>query len=194
MNSALPYWIQVLQALLTPAIAGAVAVIALFQWRTAQQKVVLDLFNRRMETYTALRKIVTKIRGSSSAATTEISFEFLRAMDRAEFLFGDEIVEHLKRIDAAINEIRIVLAERNGLQGPELTAFVAAIKRGERWAILKHIEQRMWMQHRGGWRARPYEAAVGGAQSAASGASDLPPVQLIVRFVKPDPSKRPLLP
>jgi hypothetical protein len=124
MNPALPYWIQVLQALLTPAIAGAVAVIALFQWRTAQHKVVLDLFDRRMETYTSLRNIVTKVIGSSSAATTEISFEFHRAMHRAEFLFGDEIGEHLKRIDAAINEIRIVLAERNGLQVPELTASI----------------------------------------------------------------------
>jgi hypothetical protein len=71
-----------------------------------------------------------------------------------------------------------------------LTQFMAAIKRGERWAICKYIGQRMWTQERGGWRARPYEVAVGGAQPAASGGSDLPPVQLIVQFVKPDPSKR----
>jgi uncharacterized ubiquitin-like protein YukD len=88
--------------------------------------VVLDLFDRRMETYTALRKVVAKVMASSSAATTETSFEFLRAMDRAEFLFGDEIGQHLKKIDVAINEIRIVLAERNGLQGPELKTNVAS--------------------------------------------------------------------
>jgi hypothetical protein len=34
----------------------------------------------------------------------------------------------------------------------------------------------------------------GGAKSAASGGSDLTPVQLIVQFVKPDPSMRPILP
>jgi hypothetical protein len=74
-----------------------------------------------------------------------------------------------------------------------LTQFVAAIKRGERWAILKHIEQRMWTQDRGAWRARPYEVAVGGAPPAASGGGDLPPVQLIVQFGKLDPSKRRML-
>jgi hypothetical protein len=72
-----------------------------------------------------------------------------------------------------------------------LTQLLAAIKRGERWAILKHIEQRMWMRDRGGWRARPYEVAVGGVKSAASSRTDLPPLQLIVQFVKPDPSMRP---
>ena len=74
-----------------------------------------------------------------------------------------------------------------------LTQFMAAIKRGERWAICKYMDQQMWRPESGGWRARPYEGAVGGAQSAASG-SDLPPVQLIVQFVKPDPSMRPMLP
>jgi hypothetical protein len=52
----------------------------------------------------------------------------------------------------------------------------------------------MWRPESGGWRARPYEVAVGGAKSADSSGSDLPPVQLIVQFVKPDPSMRPTLP
>ena len=46
----------------------------------------------------------------------------------------------------------------------------------------------------GGWRARPYEVAVGGAQSAVSGGTDIRPLQLIVQFVKRDPSIRPILP
>ena len=75
----------------------------------------------------------------------------------------------------------------------ELTQFMAAIMRGERWAICKYMDQQMWRPEDGGWRARPYEVAVDGAQSAASGRSDLPPLQLIVQFVKPDPSMRPIL-
>jgi hypothetical protein len=75
-----------------------------------------------------------------------------------------------------------------------LTQFMAAIKRGERWAICKYMAQQMWRPEDGGWRARPYEVAIGGTQSAASGGGDLPPLQLIVRFVKPDPSMRPILP
>src|SRR6266446_8881707 len=73
-----------------------------------------------------------------------------------------------------------------------LTEFMQAIgqlKRANNGAIERYIDQRMWRPESGGWRARSYEA--GGAQSAASGGSDLPPVQLIVQFVKPNPSKRP---
>jgi len=72
-----------------------------------------------------------------------------------------------------------------------LTQFMAAIKRGERWAICKYMDQRMWRPEDGGWRARPYEVAVGGAQSAASGGSQIAPLQLIVQFVAPNPSMRP---
>ncbi len=75
-----------------------------------------------------------------------------------------------------------------------LTQFMAAIKRGERWAICKYMDQQMWRPESGGWRARPYEVATGDAHPAASGGSDLPPLQLIVQFVKADPSMRPILP
>jgi len=61
-----------------------------------------------------------------------------------------------------------------------LTQFMAAIQQGERWAICKYMDQQMWRPEDGGWRARPYEVAVGGAQPAASGGNDLPPLQLIV--------------
>jgi hypothetical protein len=75
-----------------------------------------------------------------------------------------------------------------------LTQFMAAIDRGERWAICKYMDQQMWRPEDGGWRARPYEVAVGGAQSAVSGGTDIRPLQLIVQFVKRDPSIRPILP
>ena len=73
-----------------------------------------------------------------------------------------------------------------------LTQFMAAIMRGERWAICKYMDQQMWRPEDGGWRARPYEVA-GGARSSVSDSGELPPLQLIVQFVKPDPSMRPML-
>jgi hypothetical protein len=115
MNSPLPFWIQLLQALAVPAIALLAVVIGYFQWRTAQQKVVLDLFDRRIATYTALRDIVAKVMASSSAATPDNSFKFLEALDRAEFLFGPEVTEHLKKIGEAVHEIHDALAERKDL-------------------------------------------------------------------------------
>jgi hypothetical protein len=86
------YWIQVLQALLTPAIAFLAVVTAVFQLRTAQQRVVLDLFDRRLAKYTAVRDVVAKV-VASGAATQETSFQFLQALDGVEFLFGDAIVD-----------------------------------------------------------------------------------------------------
>ena len=75
-----------------------------------------------------------------------------------------------------------------------LTQFMAAIMRGERWAICKYMDQQMWRPEDGGWRARPYEVAVRGAQPAASSNGDLRPLQLVVQFVKPDLSMRSSLP
>ncbi len=74
-----------------------------------------------------------------------------------------------------------------------LTQFMAAINRGERWAICKYMDQQMWRPEDGGWRAHPYEVAGGSLPPASSGFPP-PPVQLIVQFVKPEPSMRPILP
>src|SRR5260221_8554519 len=59
-----------------------------------------------------------------------------------------------------------------------LTQFMAAIMRGERWAICKYMDQQMWRPESGGWRARPYEVAIRGAQSADSSGDNLHPLQL----------------
>lgn len=126
MNCSSPYWMEMLKALAVPAIGLLAAVIGYFQWKTAQQKVLLDLFDRRMATYTALREVVAMVMASSSAATPANSFKFLEALDRAEFLFGPEVIKHLTKIREAIHDIHNTVTERKDLQpGPELTTNVA---------------------------------------------------------------------
>jgi len=75
-----------------------------------------------------------------------------------------------------------------------LSPFMAAIDHGQRGTICKSVDQQMWRPEWGGWRARPYEVGVGGAQSAGANGGDPPPPQFIVQFVKPDPSIRPIRP
>ena len=75
-----------------------------------------------------------------------------------------------------------------------VTNFMQAIEEGKQWAIERYMDQRMWRPEDGGWRARPYEVSLAGAQSPASGGGALRSLQLIVQFVKPDPSMRPILP
>lgn len=91
--SAVPAWIQVLQALLTPAIAIAVGVIGFLQWRTAHQKVVLELFDKRLA-------ILTTARSAAMTVLKTKNFEEARphAVDaaiRSRFLFGKDVVAML---------------------------------------------------------------------------------------------------
>jgi hypothetical protein len=116
MPNSVPYWIQVRQALLTPAIALLAVVIGFFQWRTAQQKVALDLFDRRLAKYNAVREVVAKVI-SAGAATQKESFHFLQALDGIEFLFGAEIIAALNKINQAIGLLTVLGPERKGAQG-----------------------------------------------------------------------------
>ena len=94
--NAVPEWIQVLQALLTPAIAVAVGVIGFLQWRTAHQKVVLDLFDRRLEVFDETVSFAGEVnlRAFKLDQQTVIAFHTVRR--RARFLFGDDVNTLLK--------------------------------------------------------------------------------------------------
>jgi hypothetical protein len=89
-----PTWIQYLQALSTPAIALLAVTIGVLQWRTAHQRAVLDLFDRRMENYDALNAAIFEILREGKATTTNL-VAFDRAVSRARFLFGKDVAEYL---------------------------------------------------------------------------------------------------
>jgi len=117
----MPHYVQLLQALATPAIALLALVIGVFQWRTAQQKVVLDLFDRRLEKYTAIREVVGRIIRSGDPSQSDVT-DFLRAMDGAEFLFGNDVTGYLEKIYDAICLMEELAIEKKTLSaGPQLT-------------------------------------------------------------------------
>jgi hypothetical protein len=103
MNCTLPYWLQLLQAFSTPAIALLAVVIGLMQWRTAHQRAGLDLFQKRWEAYTALRAVINGIFQHNSVALGEET-EFRRAMDQTVFLFGPEVHSYLEHVYVLIIE------------------------------------------------------------------------------------------
>ena len=91
----IPGWIQYLQAFSTPAIALLAATIGTLQWRTAHQRAVLDLFDRRMESFDSLNAIISEvIREGRANSGTLTSFD--RAVNRARFLFGSDIAAYLQ--------------------------------------------------------------------------------------------------
>jgi len=124
MSTPLPYWIQLLQALGTLAIATLAAVIAIAQWRIAKQKAVVDVFDKRMDVYNSLRAVVQKVM-SAGNATQENCYEFAAHVDRAQFLFGDKVVKKLGEIADAMWLLREHETETAGLSvGEELTGLV----------------------------------------------------------------------
>jgi hypothetical protein len=104
----LPYWIQVLQALATPAIALLAIVIGMMQWRTAHQRAVLDLFDKRWTVLAELRSaIYHAITREAGIVGGEVSREYWLALNRAVFLFGPEVTECLKSIHEAIDRLYV---------------------------------------------------------------------------------------
>jgi hypothetical protein len=94
MPAQLPEWVLYLQALSTPAIAVLAAVIGFMQWRTAHQRAVLDLFEKRYELYSAVRSVITEVL-TQGRADHKLQFDYLRAIERAHFLFGPEVTAYL---------------------------------------------------------------------------------------------------
>jgi hypothetical protein len=100
---------------LTAFIAAIVACIALLQWITARQKVVLDLFDKRFEVYEDLREAINEYltqtttyrvreRGGVWTGTPNYIGKFGRAADRARFLFGPEITRFLEARRMDLND------------------------------------------------------------------------------------------
>jgi|SRR6266568_998372 len=120
----LPYWIQVLQAAATPAIALLAIVIGVMQWRTAHQRAVLDLFDKRWTVLTDLRSAVFDIIEHAELEHAERRKEvsirsFAIARDRATFLFGFEVAEYLESIHKAIGRFNDLGQQLNADPGDE---------------------------------------------------------------------------
>ncbi len=110
------------QWVVATAIAALAALIAYFQWRTAHQRVVLDLFDRH-DVYKQLRTgigaIVTS--GKVSAATDN---QILQAIETAKFYFGDDVISYLDRLYDAVIDLGGYSSEINGAQGKERVALI----------------------------------------------------------------------
>ena len=83
-------------ALFTTLILGFGALIAYFQWRTAHQRVVLDLFERRLAVFSDLEEGAKGVLNAVAGKDMQDPFWlFVRAKAKARFLFGSEITKLL---------------------------------------------------------------------------------------------------
>jgi hypothetical protein len=106
-----------------------VAVVAFLQWRTAQQKSVLDPFERRNAIHEIVRNAVGTMATNSPAFDSEREREFLQAMERAYFFFGDDVVSYVKQLWADITEVQTADAELKGEQDRATRGDIVAKRR-----------------------------------------------------------------
>jgi len=143
----MPPWVEYSKALATPAIALLAIVVAIMQWRTAHQRVVLDLFERRMKVYSEIRAVIGSIIGSGKLAN-EKYFEFMRAIDGAKFLFGREVNRYLKQLNTTLAYFQEADEEYGPLQGQ---ARVDAIQKLRKcFGIARESPRECW---RSPWRS-----------------------------------------
>lgn len=104
---------QLVQWMFAAITATFVAAVAFLQWRTAQQKAVLDLFERRHAIYEVVHNAILTMASNSPAFDQKRDAEFLQTMERAYFFFGDDVVAYLERLWSAIIDIRDADKELN---------------------------------------------------------------------------------
>ena len=74
-----------------------VVLLAWQQWRVADDKLRLDLFDRRYKVYDATRKFLAVILREASFTDSQL-LEFYAGTSDAEFLFGADVVNYLDQI------------------------------------------------------------------------------------------------
>lgn len=89
-----PHWTNYLAALLTPTVAVLGSVIAYRQWRTAQNKLKFELFDRRFSVYEASRNLLASMMTSGKAKDAEV-FKFLVATREAKWLLNTDVATYL---------------------------------------------------------------------------------------------------
>jgi hypothetical protein len=127
-----PHWTAYVTALLTPVIAILGAYIAIQQWYTAQNKLRLDLFEKRFSVYNAARNLIGSIVTSGKAKDDEL-FKYLTGTREAKWLFNVDVANYLEqRLYRPALDLQCLDAELEGLPvGEERTKNVsrqAAIK------------------------------------------------------------------
>ena len=134
-----PHWTTYLAALLTPTITIFGAMIAYRQWRIAQNKLKLDLFERRLAIYETATGYISSVMITGKTSQVK-EMEFLTGIRGAKWLFNDEIVQYLnKDLWHKICDLGCVQSELEGMAvGEERTQKHHARSDLTRWLAAQH--------------------------------------------------------
>jgi len=121
-----PYWTQALTALLTPTILVFGSIIAYRQWRIAQNKLKLDLFEKRFQVYDVARGFLSSIMTSGKVNDEDLN-KFLPGTREAKWLLNNDIATYffeqiwtnavkLQTLDTLLKDIRVVDERKKNVQ------------------------------------------------------------------------------
>jgi hypothetical protein len=105
--------VQWSQFIATIVIAVFAVTITYRQWRTAHERVLLDLFEKRMTIYENVRAVIAEItrNGTADGATV---LRFVQATDRIGLLFGIEVLAYSDETRERIVQLAYHKAMING--------------------------------------------------------------------------------
>jgi hypothetical protein len=79
------------------AVANLQASIAKRTWQTSNEKIVLDLFERRLAIYEEIRATIMPINASGETKDDDLD-RYCRSIDRVQYFFGPDVTDYLNRI------------------------------------------------------------------------------------------------
>jgi hypothetical protein len=94
-----------LQALLAPTVAIIAVYIAFRQHRTNQEKLRLDLYEKRLAVYHALKDLLGAVMRDADLKI-EVLRDFALRSGEAVFLFGPDITEYLDQVKKTAIQLR----------------------------------------------------------------------------------------
>ena len=113
MDPTCASWGTIFSGLLTPVIAISVAVIAYRQWRTAQNRLRLDLFDRCLAIHTEALEMISKVVTNQFDAADFAKFE--PAVRRAKWLMDKDLERYFKEeFFPKILELQVLWAQGKG--------------------------------------------------------------------------------
>lgn len=134
-----PHWTTYLSALLTPTIAVLGSLIAYRQWRTAQNRLKHDLFERRFSVYDTARTLLASIMTSGKAKDEEL-FKFLSGTREAKWLLDANVAEYLdKELYRKALNLQCLASELEGLPvGDERSSNIHKQAEIKKWFLTQY--------------------------------------------------------
>lgn len=86
------------------SVAKSQADTAARAWQTSNEKLVLELFDKRLKVYEEIREVIAEVARSGTARSDTLG-RFYRAIDRVPYFFGQEVQDFIEQIRLAMIDL-----------------------------------------------------------------------------------------